>query len=92
MHTYALPGGRALVLAENDVARVRVNDYRSRLDPNQPDVLNSYRAKVTAITDDHRVQITWRAKARPSSAASGGVRVDRPGGADTGPLQMTPLS
>ncbi|MFJ9412478.1 MobF family relaxase [Streptomyces sp. NPDC101393] len=62
MHTYALPGGRALVLAENDVVRVRVNDYRSRRDPGQPDVLNGYRAKVTAITDDHRVQITWRAK------------------------------
>ncbi|MGA4803591.1 MobF family relaxase [Streptomyces lavendulocolor] len=66
MHTYALPGGRALVLAENDVVRVRVNDYRSRRDPHQPDVLNGYRAKVTAITDDHRVQITWKAK-DPSS-------------------------
>ncbi|MFJ4013967.1 MobF family relaxase [Streptomyces sp. NPDC090026] len=62
MHTYALPGGRELVLAENDVVRVRVNDYRSRRDPDQPDVLNGYRARVTAITDDHRVQITWRAK------------------------------
>ncbi|MFH8620147.1 MobF family relaxase [Streptomyces sp. NPDC017979] len=62
MHTYALPGGRTLVLSENDVVRVRVNDYRSRRDPAQPDVLNGYRAKVTAITDDHRVQITWRAK------------------------------
>ncbi|MGW1037854.1 MobF family relaxase [Streptomyces antibioticus] len=62
MHTYALPGGRELVLAENDVVRVRVNDYRSRRDPNQPDVLNGYRAKVTAIAEDHRVQITWRAK------------------------------
>ncbi|MFD5328933.1 MobF family relaxase [Streptomyces sp. NPDC127092] len=62
MHTYALPGGGTLVLSENDVVRVRVNDYRSRRDPDQPDVLNGYRAKVTAITDDHRVQITWRAK------------------------------
>ncbi|MFF3843411.1 MobF family relaxase [Streptomyces sp. NPDC001930] len=62
MHTYALPGGRTLVLAENDVVRVRANDYRSRRDPDQPDVLNGYRAKVTAITEDHRVQITWRAK------------------------------
>ncbi|WP_010361222.1 MobF family relaxase, partial [Streptomyces acidiscabies] len=62
MHTFALPGGRELVLAENDVVRVRINDYRSRRDPGQPDVLNGYRAKVTAIADDHRVQITWRAK------------------------------
>ncbi|MFE4658194.1 MobF family relaxase [Streptomyces hydrogenans] len=62
MHTYALPGGGTLVLSENDVVRVRVNDYRSRRDPDQPDVLNGYRAKVTAITDDHRVQITWRTK------------------------------
>lgn len=62
LHTYALPGGRTLVLSENDVVRVRVNDYRSRRDPDQPDVLNGYRAKVTAITDDQRVQITWRAK------------------------------
>lgn len=66
MHTYALPGGHTLTLSENDVVRVRVNDYRSRRDPDQPDVLNGYRAKVTAITDDRPVQITWRAK-DPSS-------------------------
>ncbi|MGW7460990.1 MobF family relaxase [Streptomyces sp. NPDC054797] len=68
MHTYALPGGRALVLSENDVVRVRTNDYRSRKGQG-PDVLNGYRATITAITDDHRVQITWRAK--DSTAPSG---------------------
>ncbi|MDX3025369.1 MobF family relaxase [Streptomyces acidiscabies] len=60
-HTYALPGGRTLVLSENDVVRVRENDYRSRRGEG-PDILNGYRATITAIDDDHRVQITWRAK------------------------------
>lgn len=59
-HTYALPGGQKLNLAVGDLVRVRVNDYRSRRDPAQPDVLNGYRAQVTAIDDHHNVQINWR--------------------------------
>ncbi|MET8451661.1 MobF family relaxase [Streptomyces sp. NPDC005209] len=60
-HRYALPGGDHLTLGVGDVVRVRTNDYRSRRDTG-PDVLNGYRAVVTDIADDHRVQITWRRK------------------------------
>ncbi|CAM5413490.1 MobF family relaxase [Streptomyces griseomycini] len=58
-HRYALPGGDHLTLAVGDVVRVRTNDYRSRRGAG-PDILNGYRAVVTDIADDHRVQITWR--------------------------------
>ncbi|WP_234432478.1 MobF family relaxase [Streptomyces sp. NRRL S-378] len=59
--TYALPGGGELSLAEGDVVRVRVNDYRSRRGEG-PDVLNGYRAVVTQVAEDRRVEITWRTK------------------------------
>ncbi|MFI1472391.1 MobF family relaxase [Streptomyces wuyuanensis] len=62
-HTYALPGGGELTLAEGDVVRVRVNDYRSRRGEG-PDVLNGYRAVVTSVAEDRRVEITWRTKDR----------------------------
>ncbi|MET8218099.1 MobF family relaxase [Streptomyces hirsutus] len=60
-HRYALPGGDHLTLAVGDVVRVRTNDYRSRRGAS-PDILNGYRAVVTDIADEHRVQITWRRK------------------------------
>ncbi|GLX41207.1 hypothetical protein Sros01_72800 [Streptomyces roseochromogenus] len=62
-HTYALPGGGQLTLAEGDVVRVRVNDHRSRRGQG-PDVLNGYRAVVTAVREDRSVEITWRTKDR----------------------------
>ncbi|MEU6170195.1 MobF family relaxase [Streptomyces tanashiensis] len=62
-HTYALPGGGELTLAEGDVVRVRVNYYRSRRGEG-PDVLNGYRAVVTQVAEDRRVEITWRTKER----------------------------
>ncbi|MGW1493853.1 MobF family relaxase [Streptomyces sp. NPDC002402] len=58
-HTYALPGGDALTLAVGDAVRVRQNDYRSRRREG-PDMLNGYRAVITAIDADHNVQISWR--------------------------------
>ncbi|MFC9620034.1 MobF family relaxase [Streptomyces sp. NPDC056930] len=58
-HTFALPRGEKLTLAVGDLVRVRVNDYRSRRGEG-PDVLNGYRASVTAMSADHRVRITWR--------------------------------
>ncbi|MFE6085996.1 MobF family relaxase [Streptomyces virginiae] len=61
--TYALPGGGSLSLAEGDLVRLRVNDYRSRRGEG-PDVLNGYRAVVTAIREDRHVEITWRTKDR----------------------------
>ncbi|MEU1895654.1 MobF family relaxase [Streptomyces pristinaespiralis] len=57
--TYARPRGEKLTLAVGDIVRVRQNDYRSRRGAG-PDVLNGYRAVVTAIDDDRNVQITWR--------------------------------
>ncbi|WP_331717664.1 relaxase domain-containing protein (plasmid) [Streptomyces xanthophaeus] len=66
-HTYALPGGAHLTLAEGDVVRVHVNDYRSRRGEG-PDVLNGYRAVITEVGDDHRVQITWRTKDRTAES------------------------
>ncbi|MFJ8078735.1 ATP-dependent RecD-like DNA helicase [Streptomyces sp. NPDC096176] len=58
-HTYARPRGEKLTLAVGDIVRVRQNDYRSRRGAG-PDVLNGYRAVVTAIDDARNVQITWR--------------------------------
>ncbi|MFF4249503.1 MobF family relaxase [Streptomyces sp. NPDC001822] len=61
--TYALPGGDRLTLAEGDAVRVRVNDYRSRRGAG-PDLLNGYRAVVSELADDGRVEITWRTRTR----------------------------
>ncbi|WP_329564526.1 AAA family ATPase (plasmid) [Streptomyces uncialis] len=60
-HRFALSGGADLNLAVGDLVRVRENDYRSRRGEG-PDVLNGYRAVVSAIDDAHRVEITWRDK------------------------------
>ncbi|MFV8133174.1 MobF family relaxase [Streptomyces syringium] len=59
-HTFALPRRATLTLAVGDIVRVRQNDYRSRRRGAGPDVLNGYRAVVTDISADRRVQITWR--------------------------------
>ncbi|UQI49662.1 relaxase domain-containing protein (plasmid) [Streptomyces sp. HU2014] len=58
--TFVLPRRETLTLAVGDVVRVRQNDYRSRRRGAGPDVLNGYRAVVTDISADRRVQITWR--------------------------------
>ncbi|MFD8851862.1 MobF family relaxase [Streptomyces sp. NPDC059604] len=62
-HTYALPGGDRLTLAVGDAVRVRSNDYRSRRGEG-PDLLNGYRAVVTGLADDGRIEITWRTRTR----------------------------
>ncbi|MFB8023947.1 MobF family relaxase [Streptomyces rubiginosohelvolus] len=61
--TYALPGGERLTLAEGDAVRVRANDYRSRRGEG-PDLLNGYRAVVSQLADDGRVEVTWRTRER----------------------------
>ncbi|WP_331757386.1 MobF family relaxase [Streptomyces anulatus] len=61
--TYALPGGDRLTLAEGDAVRVRANDYRSRRGQG-PDLLNGYRAVVSEIAEDGRVEVTWRTHER----------------------------
>ncbi|MFF0486627.1 hypothetical protein [Streptomyces sp. NPDC004435] len=62
-HTYPLPGGDELTLAEGDLVRVRTNDYRSRRGTG-PDVLNGYRGVITAIRSDRSVEATWRTAQR----------------------------
>ncbi|MEH0467204.1 MobF family relaxase [Streptomyces acidiscabies] len=62
-HTYAQPGGDSITLAVGDAVRIRVNDYRSRRGEG-PDMLNGYRAVVTAIDDEHRIEVTWRVRDR----------------------------
>ncbi|AZK98780.1 MULTISPECIES: MobF family relaxase [Streptomyces] len=71
-HTYALPGGDTLTLAVGDVVRVRENDYRSRRGEG-PDLLNGYRAVVTAMDEAHRVEITWQVK---DAKMPGGYRAE----------------
>ncbi|MFG1668773.1 MobF family relaxase [Streptomyces sp. Y7] len=58
-HRYALPGGDTLTLAVGDAVRVRANDYRSKRGEG-PDLLNGYRAAITALDENHNVQISWR--------------------------------
>ncbi|MFD5899631.1 MobF family relaxase [Streptomyces sp. NPDC060366] len=61
-HNYALPGGDRLTLAVGDAVRVRANDYRSKRGQG-PNLLNGYRAIVTDMDADRRVEITWRTRA-----------------------------
>lgn len=69
-HRYALPGGSYLTLAVGDMVRVRANDYRSRRGAG-PDVLNGFRAVITDMDAEHRVQITWRRKSGDGEASTG---------------------
>ncbi|MGD6765957.1 MobF family relaxase [Streptomyces sp. BH097] len=71
-HTYALAGGDTVTLAVGDVVRVRENDYRSRRGEG-PDMLNGYRAVVTAMRPDHSVEITWKVK---DTSAEDGFRYE----------------
>lgn len=73
-HRYALPGGDHLTLAVGDIVQVRTMDYRSRrgADPAGPAVRDGLRAVVTGITDDYRVQITWR-----SNTTEGATHTDQ---------------
>ncbi|OKJ46835.1 MobF family relaxase [Streptomyces sp. CB02115] len=66
--TYSLPSGDRLTLAEGDAVRVRANDYRSRRGEG-PDLLNGYRAVVSQLADDGRVEVTWRTQERGQDAA-----------------------
>ncbi|WP_420783038.1 MobF family relaxase [Streptomyces sp. LPB2020-019-1HS] len=60
-HTYALAGGRELVLSVGDQVLLRTNDYRSRRTRGEhEDVLNGCRGIVRAVDDRRRVLVEWR--------------------------------
>jgi conjugative relaxase-like TrwC/TraI family protein len=70
--TYAVAGGERLTVGAGDLVHIRRNDYRSRRDAGQPDVLNGFRG-VAAAVDDHRgVLVEWQRPGR-----DGEVRVER---------------
>lgn len=71
-HTYALPRGNRLTLAVGDVVRMRVDDNRSRRGE-RPDLLNGCRAVVSEITENGRIEITWRIRAHVQDDASAAV-------------------
>jgi conjugative relaxase-like TrwC/TraI family protein len=80
--TYSLAAGRTLRLSVGDQVMLRKNDYRSRLDPSAPDVLNGYRGVVKAIDARRNVLIEWRSAdgrglvedwVTPGYVAGGGV-------------------
>ncbi|MFB7619273.1 MobF family relaxase [Kitasatospora sp. NPDC056181] len=58
--TYRQAGGRTLELAAGDQVRVRKNDYRSRRDDSQPDVLNGFRGVVRELDEQGRALVEWR--------------------------------
>lgn len=58
--TYRQAGGRTLELAAGDQVRVRKNDYRSRRDDSQPDVLNGSRGIVRELDEHGRALVEWR--------------------------------
>lgn len=61
--TYAVTGGGRLAFAVGDLVHVRRNDYRSRRNESEPDVLNGYRGVVRDVRADQGVLVEWR---RPS--------------------------
>ncbi|MFI9163457.1 MobF family relaxase [Kitasatospora aureofaciens] len=67
----ALDGGHA-EFAPGDLVHVRRNDYRSRRDPDAPDVLNGFRGVALDVDARRGVLVEWR---RPDGA--GGDRTDR---------------
>ena len=78
---YKLGTGKQLRLAVGDQVMLRKNDYRSRLDPLAPDLLNGYRGVIRQIDEKRRALVEWRAAdgnlvsdwADPGYIAQGGL-------------------
>lgn len=73
-------GGERLALAAGDQVRVRENDYRSRRDPDQADVLNGFRGVVLEVDARRGAHIEWshagqteRAWIDPAQIGRGGL-------------------
>lgn len=58
--TYALAGGGRLTFAAGDLVHIRRNDYRSRRDESQPDILNGFRGVVLDVDRHQGVLVEWR--------------------------------
>ncbi|MFI6579369.1 MobF family relaxase [Nocardiopsis sp. NPDC050513] len=57
---YRTVGGGTVAMAPGDQVRVTRNDYRSRRDPDSPDVLNGYRGVVLDVDLRQGALIQWR--------------------------------
>ncbi|SFY41795.1 MobF family relaxase [Streptomyces atratus] len=57
--TYAVAGGGRVAFAAGDLVHIRRNDYRSRRDLSQPDVLNGFRGVVLEVDDERGVRVEW---------------------------------
>lgn len=67
-YTYSLPGGERLTFAAGDAVRVRVNVPRGPRGEG-PGPLNGYRAVVSEIAEDGRIEVTWRTRAHGEDTA-----------------------
>ncbi|MGA5824253.1 MobF family relaxase [Kitasatospora sp. NPDC094028] len=71
-HTFRTPDGGRTEFAPGDLVHVRRNDYRSRRDADQVDVLNGFRGVALQVDTRRGVLVEWR---RPDGA--GGHRTDQ---------------
>ncbi|MFD9410148.1 MobF family relaxase [Streptomyces sp. NPDC059989] len=63
--TYAVAGGGRIAFAAGDLVHIRRNDYRSRRDESEVDVLNGFRGVVLALDERRGVLVQWR-RPRPT--------------------------
>ncbi|GAA2627823.1 hypothetical protein GCM10010411_76290 [Actinomadura fulvescens] len=61
---FALAGGGTVAFSIGDVVLLRRNDYSSRWNQRQSDVLNGYRGVIVEIDEQRRVLVEWRGKDR----------------------------
>ncbi|WP_310726722.1 hypothetical protein [Streptomyces sp. N2A] len=58
--TYAVAGSERIQFAVGDLVHIRRNDYRSRRNQPQPDVLNGFRGVVLDADERQGVLVEWR--------------------------------
>ncbi|WP_424893464.1 MobF family relaxase [Streptomyces sp. XH2] len=58
--TYTVDGGGRVSFATGDLVHIRRNDYRSRRNESEPDVLNGFRGVVRDVRADQGVLVEWR--------------------------------
>ena len=72
-------GGERLALAAGDQVRVRENDYRSRREPGQVDVLNGFRGVVLQVDARRGAHIEWSHAGQTERAWIGPEQIGRGG-------------